>query len=220
MCVCVRVTQIKGYEKRAQYGPVPSSSASQPEPHGPDARGAKKYRSPSSMHHSPRRDVLVDRPEAAVARPPGECVLFLGKGSNIPNMDVDLSLSDCYANLSITDADGSAVSPMFRSMIRYDSLAPTWNNFVAFPIQPEDGDVLHVSCWTAITLHEDDAIGIASVIAELRSHPLGNPKVLELQLTTSTRAPDSTKPTTVTVSMLGPEEGPAVANARKQDAAF
>ena len=138
-----------------------SSSASQPEsPHGPDARGAKYRVAIFDAPPPPRRDVLVDLAGRQSRAHPGECVLFLGKGSNIPNMGVDLSLSDCYANLSITDADGSAVSPMFRSMIRYDSLAPTWNSYVAFPIQPEDGDVLHVSVLDPDNSTRDDAIGI------------------------------------------------------------
>ena len=47
-------------------------------------------------------------PEAEAARPAGEFVVFLGKGDNVPNMDVG-GCSDCYVNMSITDASGAPV---------------------------------------------------------------------------------------------------------------
>ena len=182
---------------------------------------AKKYRSPSTAHHLRNGEMSAwTSPQAQAAREVGEFVVFLERACNVPNMDVG-TLSDCYVNMSVTDASGAAVSPIFRSMVRQDSLAPTWNTFVAFPIRPRDSDVLHLSLLDHDDLVRDDAIGICSVsVSELRAHTLRVPKVLELELSTSVRAPDPSKPTTLTLSVLGRGEGPSAADARAQDATF
>jgi broad specificity phosphatase PhoE len=200
-----------------------SLASSSPEtPASPHHRTkAKKYRSPSTAHHLHHGEMSSwTCAEAETARPAGEFVVFLGKGDNVPNMDVG-GRSDCYVIMSITDASGAPVSTVFRSTVRQDSLAPTWNTFVAFPVQPLDSDVLHLSLLDRDELTRDDAIGVAHVrVDTLRKHTLRTPKVLEIQRSTSVCAPDPSKPTTLTVSMLGHGEGPAHADTRARDAAF
>ena len=180
-----------------------------------------KLRSPSMAHSLHHGEMSAwTSLDAASCRPAGEFVVFLGGANNVPNMD-ELSLSDCYVNMSICDAAGTMVSPAFRSTVRQDSLSPTWNTFVSFPIRPQGSDVLHLSLLDEDSIVKDDAIGFASLpVSQLRAHTLGNPKVLDLQLSTRQRAPDPDRSTTILLSVLGRGEGPQLADDRDQDDMF
>ena len=197
-----------------------ASASSEGDVHSKDGgRQGKKYRSPSRLHNLHHGEMSSwPSEEARKRRKPGEFVVFLHNACNVPNMD-DLSLSDCYVNMSITDAEGQEVSPIFRSMVRQDSLKPTWNAYIAFPIRPQEEDVLHISLLDHDDIVRDDAIGITRIgIKDLRKHILGEPVLLDLDRSTSTQAPDPTKPTTISLSCMGAAQGP-VKRAEK-DAAF
>jgi broad specificity phosphatase PhoE len=151
-------------------------------------------------------------------REQGEFVIFVGKCTNVPNLDTG-SLSDCYAKLQIVDQEGAPCSGEFKTQVRKDSLHPTWNSFAAFACKPADTDILRVLLLDHDDLSKDDPIGHCSIpVSDLRKHSVKNPADFVLEMDTKVKPAKPNEPVTITIGALQNLES-CMPN-RKKDEAF
>jgi len=148
----------------------------------------------------------------------GEFVVYLGCGTNIPNMDVG-SLSDCFAVIEILDETGTPCAGEFKTQIRRDSLHPTWNSFAAFPMKPLATDTVKLTLYDHDDFSAADLIGHVEIpVTDLRKHSVAEPADFVLNMDTKVKPPQPKQPVTVTMGCLQNNE--SCVPTRKQDESF
>ena len=144
--------------------------------------------------------------QIASKRSPGEFVVWVGAGTNLPNMDESLrrkDLSDCYAKLQVKDINGVPCSGEFVTQVRKDTLNPTWNTYAAFPIQPLPDDVVFVTILDHDDLTRDDYIGHLEIpVNELQKFSVAKPCDFVLTMKTHIKPTNINEPSTVSLGVM------------------
>lgn len=166
--------------------------------------------------------IKLSTPSVAKRRPKGEFVVFLGRASNLPNMDSSLranDVTDCYARIQLKDENGVPISPEFRSQIREDTLDPIWNTYAAFACKPLDEDMVCVSIFDHDDLSKDDYIGYLEVpVLEIRKFSIAKPCNFVLKLETTIKPLKEDQLSTISLGTMQANE--CCVPGREKDAGF